>query len=126
MSVHVLIVDDNALNLELISEVLESAGYTVEGAGSAESALAAVTVRQPGLILMDIGLPGMDGYEAARRLKADPLTRTIPLVAVTAFAMTGDADRARQAGFDAHISKPIDTRALPHALARLLAERPLP
>lgn len=116
----VLVVDDNLLNLELVTDVLEAAGYAVRQAGSAEVALHAARADRPVMILMDIGLPGMDGHAAVRALKADPKTRGIPTIALTAFAMAGDEARALQSGFDGYITKPINTRTLADRVARLL------
>lgn len=119
----VLLVDDNQLNLELVTDLLEAAGYAIRQARSAEDALEAVRAERPDLILMDIGLPGMDGHAAVRALRADPTTRDIPVVAVTAYAMAGDEKLALDSGFDAYITKPIRTRTLAATVARLLAER---
>ena len=119
----ILVVDDNQLNRELVSDVLEAAGYTVLQADSAEVGLETVRSVQPDLILMDIGLPGMDGYEALRRLKAQPATRAIPVIALTAFAMTGDEAQALRAGFDGYLTKPIQTRTLAATVQRWLPER---
>jgi two-component system, cell cycle response regulator DivK len=119
----VLLVDDNQLNLELVTDVLEAAGYAVRQASSAEDALQAVREKRPDLILMDIGLPGMNGHAAVRALKADPTTREIPVVALTAYAMAGDEKLAAESGFDAYITKPVQTRTLPATVARVLAER---
>ncbi len=116
----VLVVDDNATNLKLVSELLESEGYNVLRAADAETAQEIVSTSLPHLILMDIALPGMDGLTLTRRLKADEKTRHITVVALTAFAMKGDADRARAAGCDGYITKPIDTRMLPGMVAELL------
>jgi CheY-like chemotaxis protein len=109
----VLVVDDNLTNLKLIEYLLQSRGYEVATAFDAESALASVRAQQPSLVLMDLQLPGMDGLELTRRLKADPHTKHIAIVAVTAYAMKGDEQRALAAGCDGYIAKPIDTRALP-------------
>ncbi len=118
----VLVVDDNQLNLDLVTDVLEAAGYVVRQAGSAEAALEEARTVRPDLILMDIGMPGMDGYAAVKALKADPPTRRIPVVALTAYAMAGDEQRARDSGFDGYVTKPIQTRTLAATVARLLAE----
>jgi CheY-like chemotaxis protein len=117
----ILVVDDNRLNLELATDVLEAAGYGVRQAGSGPEAIAIARAEQPQLILMDIGLPGMDGYAALRALRDEPSTAVIPVVALTAYAMAGDEQRALAAGFDGYITKPIDTRELPKAVAGLLA-----
>jgi two-component system cell cycle response regulator DivK len=119
----ILIVEDNRLNLELATELLKSSGYVVLQARSAEEGLLMAREQRPDLILMDVRLPGMDGLTAVRVLKKDPDTRPIPTVAMTAQAMRGDEEAARTAGFDAYVTKPIDTRALPHTVARLLASR---
>jgi CheY-like chemotaxis protein len=119
----ILIVDDNATNLKLVAYLLRANGYQVDTALDAESAIEVIGVSRPDLILMDIQLPGIDGLELTRRLKADPVTRDIVIVAVTAYAMKGDQDKAMAAGCDDYITKPIDTRALPEAIARHLANR---
>ena len=104
----VLIVDDNASNLLLAEYVLSSAGLTVARADSAAAAQAAVRSFAPELILMDMQMPGMDGLTLTRLLKADPATALIVVVALTAYAMHGDADRASAAGCDGYLTKPID------------------
>jgi CheY-like chemotaxis protein len=119
----ILIVDDNATNLKLVAYLMKANGYEVATALDAESALDALRVSRPALILMDIQLPGIDGLELTRRLKADPVTREIVIIAVTAYAMKGDQDKALAAGCDDYITKPIDTRALPETIARHLAGR---
>ena len=116
----ILIVDDNPTNSKLVSFLLSSRGYLVRTAGSADEALALLESFHPRLVLMDIQLPGMDGLELTRRLKADDATRDIKVVAVTAYAMKGDEEKARAAGCDDYVSKPIDTRALPRQIAELL------
>lgn len=120
----ILIVDDNPANLKLAHVVLASAGYQITTAADAEEALDRLTALHPDLILMDLQLPGMDGLELTQRLKADPATRDIVIVAMTAYAMKGDAARAAAAGCDGYIAKPIDTRALPHQVAAHLDYRP--
>lgn len=121
----VLIVEDSPLNLELASDVLEAAGYAVIKASTAEQGVDLALAAPPDVILMDIRLPGMDGYGAVRLLKADPRTRGVPTVALTAQAMKGDDAAALAAGFDGYITKPIDTRSFPAAVARFIpADRP--
>jgi CheY-like chemotaxis protein len=117
----VLIVDDNPQNLKLARVLLASEGYEVRTAVNAEEALSVLETFTPRLILMDIQLPGMDGLELTRRLKADPARRNIVVVALTAYAMKGDEDKARTAGCDGYVSKPIDTERLPKVVAAYLA-----
>ena len=117
----ILIVDDNPVNLKLARILLTSEGYQVRTAGSADEAFAAGREAPPRLILMDIQLPDIDGLEATRRLKADPATRDIIVIALTAYAMKGDRDKALDAGCDGYVSKPIDTRTLPGLIASHLA-----
>ena len=114
----VLIVDDNPTNLKLVAYLVRANGYEVDTAGDAEAALAAIAAHRPALILMDLQLPGIDGLELTRRLKADPATRDIKIIAVTAYAMKGDEDKAREAGCDDYVTKPIDTRGLPEMIAK--------
>jgi CheY-like chemotaxis protein len=104
----VLIVDDNELNLELASFLLTASGMVVATAHDAASAQHQVAVFQPDLVLMDIQLPGVDGLEITRRLRADPATRSLVIVAFTAYAMKGDEAKMLAAGCDAYLSKPID------------------
>ena len=119
MGERILIVDDNPTNLKLVAYLVKAQGYDVETAGDAEAAVVAIATRPPRLILLDLQLPGVDGLELTRRLKADPATRDIKIVAVTAYAMKGDEEKAL-AGCDDYVTKPIDTRALPHVIARHL------
>lgn len=110
MSATMLVIDDNPINLKLASEVLEIEGYRVVRATDAEAALQLLQTLTPDLILTDIGLPGIDGLTLVRRLRRDPRLGRIPMVALSAFAMTGDAQRALDAGCDGYVAKPIDTR----------------
>jgi two-component system cell cycle response regulator DivK len=103
----ILVVEDNAANLKLATFLLESAGYTVISAASAEAGLTLARTEQPALILMDVQLPGMDGLQATAILKADEATRAIPVFALTALAMKGDEERIRAAGCDGYIAKPL-------------------
>ena len=109
---HILVVDDNPTNLKLVSDLLEWYGYHVSNAGDAEQALEAIRRRMPDMILMDIGLPGMDGLTLTRKLKAADATKRIRVVALTAFAMKGDEQKALDAGCDGYIAKPFNTRSL--------------
>lgn len=116
----ILVIDDNPASLKLARVLLAVAGYEVHTATDAEEALRAVQSFKPRLILMDLQLPGMDGLELTRRLKADEATREAPIVALSAYAMLGDEQRALEAGCDGYLSKPIDTRTLPDLVARYL------
>ena len=116
----ILVVDDNLTNLKLAVDVLEFEGYEVHRAENAEEAQAVVKRSPPDLILMDIQMPGMDGLTLTRKLKADPTTGGIPIVAMTSFAMKGDEQKALDAGCDGYITKPIDTRSLPGQVAGVL------
>jgi CheY-like chemotaxis protein len=121
----ILVVDDNPANATLLTFLLEEEGYQALAVSDAQQALARLESFEPVLILMDIQLPGMDGLELTRRLKANERWRNVLIVALTAYAMKGDEERARAAGCDAYISKPIDTRTLPARIAELLAvQRP--
>ncbi|MBI3913458.1 MAG: response regulator [Chloroflexi bacterium] len=106
----VLIVDDNPINLKLAASVLKADDFRVDEAGNADQALASIQRAKPVLILMDIAMPGMDGLALTRKLKGDPQTKDIVIVALTAFAMKGDEQKAYAAGCDGYIAKPIDTR----------------
>jgi CheY-like chemotaxis protein len=117
----ILVVEDNDTNLRLFIYLLSAKGYQVRGAGDAQQALELLRNFHPRLILMDLQLPGTDGYELTRRLKADPATRDILIIALTAYAMRGDEEKAVAAGCDGYITKPIDTRALPLRIAEYLA-----
>lgn len=117
----VLVVEDTPANLRLVSLLLRNAGYEVLPARSAEEGIAVAFQQRPDLILMDITLPGMDGIEAMRVLKANELTRGIPIVALTALAMQGDERRIRQAGCDGYIAKPIRYKPFLEEVARFLA-----
>ncbi len=123
MSACILIVDDNPVNLKLASNVLEIEGYTVEKAADAEQAQEMLRSIIPDLILMDIALPGMDGLTLTRKLKADARLKQVPVVAMTAFAMKGDEEKALEAGCDGYITKPIDTRKLPGQVAVFLSRK---
>jgi two-component system cell cycle response regulator DivK len=120
----ILVVDDNPQNLKLARVLLVRHGYDVRTAVDAEEALRVLEEFRPRLILMDLQLPGMDGLELTRRLKADPARRDIVIVALTAYAMKGDRERAMTAGCDGYVTKPIDTMGLPKTLAAHLAGRP--
>lgn len=116
----ILIVEDNKKNMKLACDVLEHSGYVTVPARTAEDALATIATQPPDLILMDIALPGIDGFEALERLRADETTAAIPVCALTAFAMNDDRERCLRAGFDGYLAKPIDVREFPRQVRVLL------
>jgi CheY-like chemotaxis protein len=121
----ILVVEDNDRNLKLVRDVLSYAGFDVVEARSGEQGVALAQQEPPDLVLMDLGLPGIDGSESLRQLRASPSTAAVPVVAVTAYAMPQDRERTLQAGFDGYLTKPIDIRALPEQVRRYLsAEEP--
>src|SRR6478752_3203977 len=120
----ILIVDDTPVNLKLTRILLVNEGYTVLPAASAEEALELLRSYHPRLILADIQLPGIDGLEMTRRIKLDERPKDIAVVALTAFAMKGDEQKAVDAGCDGYITKPIDTRTLGERIRRYLDARP--
>jgi CheY-like chemotaxis protein/two-component sensor histidine kinase len=115
----ILLVDDNHDALEMMAQLLRSAGHEVHVAGPAAQALALLEHWTPSLALLDIGLPGMDGFDLARRLRSDPRWRSLPLVAVTGYGHESDRERALDAGFDEHLVKPVDAQALAAVIERL-------
>jgi two-component system cell cycle response regulator DivK len=116
----ILIVDDNAANLKLARVLLAGEGYEVRTVNDAEEALQVLQTFNPRMILMDIQLPGMDGLELTRRLKRDPARQSMLVIALTAYAMKGDEEKARAAGCDGYITKPIDPGTLPELIAEYL------
>lgn len=124
MVARVLVVEDNPLSLKLIRDVLAYQGFDVLTATSGEEGVVAALSNSPDLVLMDLQLPGMDGHEALLRIRADSRRGGIPIVAVTAFAMKEDIERAAAAGFDGYIAKPIDVHALPDQVVGFLSGRP--
>jgi two-component system, cell cycle response regulator DivK len=117
---NVLIIDDNPMNMKLVRVLLTGEGYEVRTAADAVEALDILREWRPHLILMDIQLPGIEGLELTRRLKADSATDRIIIIGLTAYAMKGDEERILAAGCDAYIAKPIDTRTLPGVIATLI------
>jgi two-component system cell cycle response regulator DivK len=115
-----LIIDDNEINLKVERLALQAGGYEVRTARNAEEALSVLASFKPILILVDIQLPGMDGLTLTKQLKAEPKTKDIVIVAMTAYAMKGDEERALTAGCDSYIPKPIDTRKLPGEVETLI------
>ena len=116
----ILVVDDDETNLELARALLEADGFAVVTATDAMSTFDVLKDVDPALILMDIQLPGMDGWELTRRLKKNVVTSHIPIIAVTAYGQHGDAERAREAGFDEFVAKPVSTRELPAIIRKHL------
>ncbi|MHB8766048.1 MAG: response regulator [Deferrisomatales bacterium] len=112
MSARILVVEDNDDNRALVVKVLARRGHQVAEAVSGEQALEQAAQARPDLILMDLNLSGMSGFEATRRLKQDPALRRVPVVALTAYAMVGDRERALECGCDGYLSKPVDVRRL--------------
>jgi two-component system cell cycle response regulator DivK len=108
----ILVVEDQEDNRQILRDLLGSVGYDMVEAGDGEAALVAVKARRPDLILMDIQLPLLDGYEATRRIKADPDLKDIPIIVVTSYALSGDEAKARAAGCDAYVTKPYSPRQL--------------
>lgn len=116
----ILVVEDNDRNLKLVRDVLVFAGFEVLEAQTGEQGVAIAETTLPDLVLMDLQLPGIDGAEALRRLRDNPATAELPVVAVTAFAMKEDGERTRQAGFDGYITKPLSVRSLPEQVRNYL------
>ena len=109
MTKRILVVEDQADNRRILRDLLRHAGFEV---GDGEQALSATAAQRPDVIFMDIQLPLLDGYEATRRIKADPALKHIPIIVVTSYALSGDEARARAAGCDAYMAKPYSPRAL--------------
>ena len=116
----ILVVEDNEMNRDMLTRRLARKGFEVVAANDGEQGLEAARSAAPSLILMDMSLPSLDGWEATRRLKADPRTRAIPVIALTAHAMPGDRDRALEAGCDDYETKPIEFPTLLGKIQRLL------
>jgi two-component system, cell cycle response regulator DivK len=112
MTKRILVVEDQEDNRRILRDLLAHAGYDVIEVGDGEQALTAAGAHHPDVILMDIQLPLLDGYEATRRIKADPALKHIPIIVVTSYALSGDEAKARAAGCDAYVGKPYSPRAL--------------
>ena len=112
MAGRILAVDDQEDNRRILRDLLTMAGYEVIEAVTGEDAVTLALAQRPDLILMDIQLPGIDGYEATRRVKANPALRAIPVIVVTSYALSGDEQKALAAGADGYVSKPFSPRAL--------------
>ena len=112
MNKTILVVEDQEDNRQILRDLLANAGYEMIEAEDGEQALVKVVEHKPDLILMDIQLPLLDGYEATRRIKADPELKHIPIIVVTSYALSGDEEKARAAGCEAYVAKPYSPRAL--------------
>lgn len=122
MSKKILIVEDTEDNRQILRDLLGMAGYTLIEAGDGAEGVAKAAEHRPDLILMDIQMPVMDGYEATRHIKADPALKSIPVVAVTSYALSGDEAKTREAGCDAYIAKPYSPRQMLAKVREILGE----
>ena len=118
----ILIAEDNPVNRELLRELLEMRGHTVVEACDGEEALRVIEQAQPNLVLLDIGMPVLDGFGVMRKIRENPRFASMPVVAVTAYAMQGDRERILSSQFDGYLSKPVDARALIQELDRVLSQ----
>jgi two-component system, cell cycle response regulator DivK len=121
MSKRILVIEDHGENRRILRLLLTSAGYEVIEASTGEEGVALAETARPDLIVMDIDLPGVDGYEATRRIKANPALKQIPIVAVTSYALSGDDVKAFEAGCDAYVTKPFVPRQLLAKIREYLA-----
>ena len=121
MAKRILVAEDEPDNRRIVVRVLTVEGYETLEAADGRAAVALARREHPDLIMMDLAMPGMDGWEAARQLKADPETADIPIIALTAFALRGDEERAREAGCDDYLSKPCRPQTIREVVARFLA-----
>jgi two-component system, cell cycle response regulator DivK len=119
----VVIAEDNAINRELLRELLEIRGYSVIDASDGQETLNVLEQTNPDLLLLDIGMPVLDGFAVIRKVRQDSRLANLPVVAVTAYAMQGDREKILNSGFDGYLSKPIDANALAAELDRLLNNR---
>jgi CheY-like chemotaxis protein len=117
----ILMAEDNAINRELLRELLESRGYTVSEACNGQEALVMVERETPDVLLLDIGMPVLDGFAVVRKIRENPRFATLPIIAVTAYAMQGDREKIMNSGFNGYLSKPVNSTALAQELERLLA-----
>ena len=112
MTKRILVVEDQEDNRQIIRDLLDHAGFEVIEVGDGEKALTAAATHRPDVILMDVQLPLLDGYEATRRIKAEPALKHIPIIVVTSYALSGDEAKARAAGCDGYVAKPYSPKAL--------------
>jgi len=122
----ILLVEDNEMNRDMLSRRLQKRGYEIVIAEDGEQGVRLAQSEAPALVLMDMSLPVLDGWEATRQLKADPVTRSIPVIALTAHAMAGDRERALEAGADDFDTKPVELTRLLEKIEALLAKKPAP
>ena len=120
MSKRVLLVEDNPHNRKIFSGMLTHSGFEVVEAEDGHQALAEMARQLPDIVLMDLSIPGVDGWEVTRRLKADPRTKLVPIIALTAHAMRGDEERARAAGCDHYLAKPVSPKKVVEEVRKLL------
>ena len=120
----ILVIEDNPINLDLMTYLLRAWGHEVITASDGEAGVMLARSARPDMVVCDIQMPGMDGYGVARVIKSDPLLRAVPLVALTAYAMVGDEDKAIAAGFDLHVPKPVDPESFMAVIGRLLPGPP--
>jgi CheY-like chemotaxis protein len=120
--IRILVAEDNAVNRELLRELLEARGYTVTEACDGQEALHMIEQAQPELLLLDIGMPVLDGFAVIRRIRENPRLAPLPVVAVTAYAMRGDREKILNSGFDGYLSKPLNPSSLTEELDRLLSK----
>src|SRR5258706_7962727 len=120
---NILIAEDNAVNRELLRELLEMRGYAVVEACDGEEALRMIDETQPDLVLLDIGMPVLDGFAVARKIRENPRLSSLRVVAVTAYAMQGDREKILNSQFDGYLSKPVNSRFLTEELDRLLVKQ---
>lgn len=122
MSKLILVIEDQEDNRRIVRDLVTSVGYELVEATSGEEGVAMVETNAPDLILMDIQLPGIDGYETTRRIKANPAFQHIPIIAVTSYALSGDERKAREAGCDDYVTKPFSPRVLLAKIRQYLPE----
>jgi two-component system cell cycle response regulator DivK len=122
----ILLVEDNEMNRDMLSRRLQKRGYEIVLAEDGQQGVRLAQSEAPALVLMDMSLPVLDGWEATRQLKADPATRSIPVIALTAHAMAGDRERALEAGADDFDTKPVELTRLLEKIEALLAKKPAP
>jgi two-component system cell cycle response regulator DivK len=117
----ILLVEDNPHNRKIFSGMLNHAGFRVVEAVDGNEAMSKVASEKPDLVLMDLSIPGIDGWECTRRIKGDPATKQVPVIALTAHAMRGDEERAREAGCDGYLSKPVSPKKVVEVVKKYLS-----